>query len=56
MTAGEVSAMATAAWLAARPLQRLLDIEGVYTAFIGRRIAHVHQHPHAVRPTTGRSW
>lgn len=44
MDAGEVAAVAEAAWLAARCLRRLLAPEGVFTAIVGRRIAHVHQH------------
>jgi ATP adenylyltransferase len=44
MSATEVVSVAEAAWLAARRLRRLLDVEGVYTAIIGRQIDHVHQH------------
>ncbi|GAA1393601.1 hypothetical protein GCM10009613_40320 [Pseudonocardia kongjuensis] len=44
LTITEVQGMATAAWLAARALRRLLDVEGVFTAIIGRQVPHVHQH------------
>lgn len=44
MDADEVAAVAEAAWLAARCLRRLLAPDGVFTAIIGRRVDHVHQH------------
>ncbi|MEQ3551655.1 HIT family protein [Pseudonocardia nematodicida] len=44
MTEQEVGSVAEAAWLSARALRRLLDADGVFTAIVGRRIAHVHQH------------
>ena len=44
MTADEVAAVAGAAWRAARCLRALLDAEEVFTAIVGRRVKHVHQH------------
>ena len=44
LTIDEAQKMATAAWAAARALRTLLDVEGVFTAIIGRQVPHVHQH------------
>lgn len=44
LAAGEVDAVARAVWLVARGLRAALNPEYVFSAVVGRQVAHFHQH------------